>query len=129
MDYATTLAAEFNIKTEYAENIIKMLDEGSTVPFIVRYRKELTGSIDDEVCRNFCDRLQYLRNLTKRKEEIINSITEQEKMTPELMKAIDEAITMTEVEDIYRPFKPKRETRATKAIAKGLEPLAKIILE
>lgn len=128
MDYANTLALEFNIKPEYAENIIKMLDEGSTIPFIVRYRKELTGSIDDETCRNFSERLVYLRNLTKRKEEVIKSITEQEKMTPEIQKAIDDAITMTEVEDIYRPFKPKRETRATKAIAKGLEPLAKTIL-
>ena len=129
MDYAQTLALEFNIKPEYADNIIKMLDEGSTIPFIVRYRKELTGSIDDETCRNFSERLTYLRNLTKRKEEIIRSITEQDKMTEELQKAIDEAITMTEVEDIYRPYKPKRETRATKAMAKGLTPLAKTILE
>ena len=129
MDYAQTLALEFNIKPEYADNIIKMLDEGSTIPFIVRYRKELTGSIDDETCRNFSERLTYLRNLTKRKEEIIRSITEQDKMTEELQKSIDEAITMTEVEDIYRPYKPKRETRATKAMAKGLTPLAKTILE
>ena len=114
MDYAQTLAYEFNIKTEYAENIIKMLDEGSTIPFIARYRKELTGSIDDETLRNLSDRLTYLRNLTKRKEEVIKSITEQEKMTDEIMKAIDDAMTMTEVEDIYRPFKPKRETRAVK---------------
>ena len=129
MDYAQTLALEFNIKPEYADNIIKMLDEGSTIPFIVRYRKELTGSIDDETCRNFSERLTYLRNLTKRKDEIIRSITEQDKMTEELQKAIDDAITMTEVEDIYRPYKPKRETRATKAMAKGLTPLAKTILE
>ena len=129
MDYAEILALEFNIKSDYSANIIKMLDEGSTIPFIVRYRKELTGSIDEETLRNFSDRLTYLRNLTKRKEEVIKSITEQEKMTPEIQKAIDDALTMTEVEDIYRPFKQKRETRATKAIAKGLQPLANKILE
>ncbi|MGN1227270.1 MAG: Tex-like N-terminal domain-containing protein, partial [Christensenellales bacterium] len=129
MDFAQVLSTEFNMKLDHSSNIIKFLDEGCTVPFIARYRKEWTGSCDDQVLREFADRLQYLRNLEKRKEEVINSITEQGKMTDELMKAIEQAYTQTEVEDIYRPYKQKRKTRASEAIRKGLQPLADIILE
>lgn len=121
------LSVEFNIKPQHTENIINLIDEGCTIPFIARYRKELTGSCDDQVLREFNDRLNYLRNLNKRKEEVTKSITEQEKMTDEIAKAIEGAETLTEVEDIYRPFKPKRKTRASVAIAKGLSPLADAI--
>lgn len=127
MDIAKALSLEFNIKQEYANNIISLLDEGCTVPFIARYRKEMHGSCDDQVIRDFADRLDYLRNFEKRKEEIVKLITEQEKMTPEIMSALDKALTMTELEDIYRPFRPKRQTRATIAEAKGLKPLAEIL--
>ncbi len=127
MDIAKALSLEFNIKQEYANNIISLLDEGCTVPFIARYRKEMHGSCDDQVIRDFADRLEYLRNFEKRKEEIIKLITDQEKMTPEIMEALDKALTMTELEDIYRPFRPKRQTRATIAEAKGLKPLAEIL--
>ena len=127
MDIAKALSLEFNIKQEYANNIISLLDEGCTVPFIARYRKEMHGSCDDQVIRDFADRLDYLRNFEKRKEEIVKLITEQEKMTPEIMAALDKALTMTELEDIYRPFRPKRQTRATIAEAKGLKPLAEIL--
>ena len=128
MDFAQVLATEFNMKLEHSSNIIKFLDEGCTVPFIARYRKEWTGSCDDQKVRNFADRLQYLRNLDKRKQEVINSITEQGKMTDELMEEINNALTQTEVEDIYRPYKQKRKTRASEAIRKGLQSLAEIIL-
>lgn len=127
MDIAKALSLEFNIKQEYANNIISLLDEGCTVPFISRYRKEMHGSCDDQVIRDFADRLDYLRNFEKRKEEIVKLITDQEKMTPEIMSALDKALTMTELEDIYRPFRPKRQTRATIAEAKGLKPLAEIL--
>lgn len=127
MDIAKALSLEFNIKQEYANNIISLLDEGCTVPFIARYRKEMHGSCDDQVIRDFADRLDYLRNFEKRKEEIVKLITDQEKMTPEIMAALDKALTMTELEDIYRPFRPKRQTRATIAEAKGLKPLAEIL--
>ena len=128
MNFAEVLSTEFNIKLDYSNNIINFIDEGCTIPFIARYRKEFTGSCDDQVLREFADRLQYLRNLQKRKEEVINSITEQGKMTDELMKAIEDAYTQTEVEDIYRPYKQKRKTRASEAIRKGLQPLADLIL-
>lgn len=124
MDIAKALALEFNMKEIYATNIITLLDEGCTVPFISRYRKEMHGTQDDQTIRNFADRLTYLRNFEKRKEEVIKLITEQEKMTPEIMTAIQKANTLTELEDIYRPFRPKRKTRATVAIAKGLQGLA-----
>ena len=123
------LAYEFNLKPNHVENIIMLLNEGCTIPFIARYRKELTGSCDDQVLRQFSDRLTYLRNLNKRKEDVSKLITEQGNMTDEIQKALDDAITMTEVEDIYRPFKPKRKTRASVAIAKGLQPLADAILK
>lgn len=128
MSYAHILSLETGVTEPHAENIINLLDEGSTIPFIARYRKELTGGIDDQKLREFSDRLNYLRNLDKRKEEVSRGITEQEKMTPEIEKAIMDAVTLAEVEDIYRPFKPKRQTRATMAVAKGLQPFADIIL-
>ncbi len=129
MDYASVLSVEFNLKPAHAQNIVTLIDEGNTIPFIARYRKEMTGSCDDQVLREFADRLQYLRNLEKRKGEVINSITEQGKMTDELMVQIENATTQTELEDIYRPYKQKRKTRASEAIRKGLQPLADYILE
>lgn len=127
MEIVNTLSEEFSLKTEYVQNIITLLDEGCTIPFIARYRKEMHGSCDDQVLREFSDRLNYLRNLEKRKGEVENSIKEQEKWTEELEQKLKEAKTLTEVEDIYRPYKPKRKTRASVAIAKGLEPLADIL--
>lgn len=121
------LASEFGLKQVYAENIISLLDEGNTIPFIARYRKEMHGSCDDQVLRAFSDRLKYLRNINEEKEKVQRVITEQGKWTTELEKALSEAQTLTEVEDIYRPYKPKRKTRASVAIANGLEPLADII--
>ena len=127
MDYSVKLAKEFSLKEEYAKNIIALIDEGDTIPFIARYRKEMHGSTDDQVLREFSDRLKYLRNLDKRKQEIADSITEQGKMTDEIAIALASAETMTEAEDVYRPFKQKRKTRASVAIEKGLTPLADII--
>lgn len=129
MDIATKLSQEFDIKQEYSQNLVNLLDEGCTVPFIARYRKEMHGTMDDQTIRAFSDRLNYLRNLESRKEEIIKLISDQEKLTPELETKIKEAVTQTELEDIYRPFRPKRQTRATIAISKGLQPLADIILK
>lgn len=127
MEIQKQLAYEFNLKEVYAENIINLIDEGNTIPFIARYRKEMHGACDDQVLRDFADRLNYLRNLNKEKEKVEKVIKEQDKWTDEIEKALSEALTLTEVEDIYRPYKPKRKTRATMAIAKGLEPLADII--
>ncbi len=127
MNITETLASEFGLKQIYAENIVNLLDEGNTIPFIARYRKEMHGSCDDQVLRNFADRLKYLRNLEEEKEKVERTITEQGKWTEELAKALSSAKTLTEVEDIYRPYKPKRKTRASIAIAKGLEPLADIL--
>ena len=129
MEIFEALAKEFNIKEEYSQNLINLLDEGSTIPFIARYRKEMHGSLDDQVIREFADRLTYLRNFEDRKKTIIKSIDEQGKLDDEIIKKLDGAKTLTELEDIYRPFKPKRKTRATEAIAKGLEPLADIIMK
>ena len=129
MEIYQALAAEFNIREEYSSNLINLLDEGATIPFIARYRKEMHGSLDDQVIRQFADRLAYLRNFEDRKKSIIKNIDEQGKLTDEIVKKLDEAKTLTELEDIYRPYKPKRQTRATIAIAKGLEPLADIIME
>lgn len=128
MDIQKMLAEEFKIKPEYVANIVTLIDEGNTIPFIARYRKEMTGSCDDQVLRELHERLGYLRNLEKRKEEIITSITEQEKMTDELAADIAAAQTLARLEDIYRPFKQKRRTRATVAKERGLEPLAQIIV-
>lgn len=127
MEIYEALAKEFNIREEYSKNLISLLDEGATIPFIARYRKEMHGSLDDQVIRQFADRLGYLRNFEDRKKSIIKNIDEQGKLTDEIVKKLDEAKTLTELEDIYRPFKPKRQTRATVAIAKGLELLADII--
>ena len=128
MEIFEALAKEFNIREEYSKNLITLLDEGGTIPFIARYRKEMHGSLDDQVIRTFADRLSYLRNFEDRKKTIVKTIDEQGKLTEEIAKKLDEAKTLTELEDIYRPFKPKRKTRATDAIAKGLEPLAEIFL-
>ena len=123
------IADELNIKQEQVENTIKLIDEGNTIPFIARYRKEVTGGLSDEVLRTFGERLNYLRNLETRKEEVIKSIDEQGKLTDEILQAVAICKTLAEVEDIYRPYKQKKKTRATVAKAKGLEPLAQIILE
>lgn len=128
MNIIQTITEEFQLTPSHAKNIVSLLDEGNTVPFIARYRKEMTGSCDDQVLRELSDRLTYLRGLEKRKEEVANSITEQGKMTDELRSSLDKAVTLTEVEDIYRPYKQKRKTRASVAIAKGLQPLAEKIL-
>lgn len=122
------LAEEFELKQEYSDNIIKLIDEGCTIPFIARYRKEMHGTCDDQTLRKFADRLTYLRNLEKRKEEVKNSIESQGKWTDELAVAVANAQTMTEVEDIYRPYKKKKKTRASVAIEKGLEPLCDIVM-
>ena len=121
------LARELNRPAEHIENVVRLLDEGNTIPFIARYRKELHGSIDDTALRTLEERLAYLRNLTERKESVKASIAEQEKLTDELAAAIDAAQTLAEVEDLYRPYKPKRRTRATVAKEKGLEPLAALL--
>ena len=121
------IAKELQIKNGQVENTIKLIDEGNTIPFIARYRKEATGGLSDEILRNLNERLTYLRNLEERKEEVRKSIEEQGKMTEEISKAIDEAMILSEVEDIYRPYKQKKKTRATIAKAKGLEPLSIII--
>lgn len=127
MDYAKQLSEEFAIKGEYAQNIISLLDEGNTIPFIARYRKEMHGTLDDQTIRAISERLEYLRGLDKRREEIFNLITGLEKMDDDIAKALDGAKTLAELEDIYRPFKPKRKTRASVAKEKGLEPLADLI--
>ena len=105
MDILQTITQEFNLNPTHVKNIVSLIDEGNTIPFIARYRKEMTGSCDDQVLRELFDRLTYLRNLEKRKEEVINSITEQGKMTEEIRIALANATTMTDVEDIYRPYK------------------------
>ena len=127
MEISERLTQEFKINPTYTANIIKLIDDGNTIPFIARYRKEMHGNLDDQILREFADRLTYLRNLDKRKEEVRSSITEQGKMTEEIETALAEANTLTEVEDIYRPYKQKKKTRATVALAKGLEPLADIV--
>ncbi len=128
MDILKRITEEFKLREENVKNIVALLDDGNTIPFIARYRKEMTGHIDDQVLRDLSDRLNYLRNLEKRKEEVENAISEQGKLTDEIRESLSNAETLTEVEDIYRPFKQKKKTRATVAIAKGLEPLADIIL-
>ena len=122
MDVLKRITEEFGLKEEHAKNVVALLDEGNTIPFIARYRKEMTGHIDDQVLRELADRLTYLRNVEKRKGEVSTAISEQGKMTDEIAKAITSAETLTEVEDVYRPYKQKRKTRATVAAAKGLEP-------
>ena len=128
MDIVSLLSNEFKLKPEHIKNIVALIDEGNTIPFIARYRKEMTGSCDDQVLRELGDRLGYLRGLDKRREEVRESIAAQEKLTDELSRALDGAATLSEIEDIYRPFRPKRRTRATIAREKGLEPLAASLL-
>ena len=129
MDILKKLAEEFpSVRADHAENIVRLIDEGNTIPFIARYRKEMTGSCDDQVLREFNDRLVYLRNLEKRKEEVSRAIEEQGKMTEEIAAALSAAATLTEVEDIYRPYKQKKKTRASVAVERGLQPLAEAIL-
>ena len=128
MDINKMLAEEFGLRREQIDNTVALIDDDKTIPFIARYRKEVTGSLDDQTLRLIFDRLNYLRNLEKRKAEVTAAITEQGKMTPELAEAIDKATVLVEVEDIYRPFKQKRRTRASVAKEKGLEPLAELIL-
>ena len=129
MNIVDLLVKEFNLKNNYIENIIKLIDDGNTIPFIARYRKELTGALDDQVLRKIFERLIYLRNLKEKKYQVKRLIQEQDKLTDTISLDIDNAKTITEIEDIYRPFKPKRKTKASIAKEKGLEPLSKIILE
>ena len=129
MDIIKTLAEEFKLKEEQVQKTVELIDGGDTIPFIARYRKEVTGSLDDAILRDLNDRLEYLRNIEKRKEEVKNLIDAQGQLTPEIAQAILNAKTITEVDDIYRPFRPKRKTRASVARERGLEDLAKLIME
>ncbi len=128
MEISKQLTEEFELRSDHVDNILKLLDEGNTIPFIARYRKEMTGAIDDQVLRALNDRYEYLKNLDKRMNEVYSAIDEQGKMTDEIKEAVFAAKTMTEVEDVYRPFKQKKKTRASVAIEKGLQPLAEFIL-
>ncbi len=128
MELTQALSLEFNVSPERAEAVVALLDEGNTVPFIARYRKEKTGAMDDVTLRSFADRLQYLRGLEKRREEVRAAITEQGKMTEELSAALDRAEVLAQIEDLYRPYRPKRKTRGSVAREKGLLPLAEVIL-
>jgi len=129
MDLVKQIAAELQIKISQVENTVRLLDEGNTIPFIARYRKEATGSLNEEELRQVADRLNYLRNLAERKAEILKSIEAQGKLTPDLKTAIDQAVKLQDLEDIYRPFRPKRKTRATVARSRSLEPLSRFLLE
>ncbi len=129
MDYSKVLSETFGIPENYSQNIINLLDEGNTIPFIARYRKEMHGSLDDQIIREFSEKLDYFRSLDKRREEIRELIAAQDKLTDDVAAALDKAEILSELEDIYRPFRPKRKTRASAAKEKGLEPLAAAILE
>ena len=129
MNIIEALAKEFNIKVEQVEKTVALIDEGNTIPFIARYRKEVTGSLDDTLLRDLLDRLTYLRNIEKRKAEVKELIAAQDKLTEEIEKAIDAAKTITEIDDIYRPFRPHRKTRASVAREKGLEGLALLLMQ
>ena len=128
MDIIALLTSELNVGRHQVEAAVKLIDEGNTIPFIARYRKEATGSLNDEVLRNLDERLKYLRGLEDRKNQVLASIEEQGKLTAELRKKIEEAQTMVAVEDLYLPYRPKRKTRASVAKEKGLEPLADLIM-
>lgn len=128
MDILGVLTAELGVKMSQVEAAVKLIDEGNTIPFIARYRKEVTGSLNDEVLRNLDERLKYLRGLEDRKTQILASIEDQGKLTADLKRKIEEAETMVAVEDLYLPFRPKRKTRASMAKERGLEPLADTIL-
>ena len=121
------ISDELSIKPNYVESTVKLIDEGNTIPFIARYRKEVTGGLDDQVLRELYDRLVYLRNLENRRQEVLKLIEEQGKLTDEIVESLNKAATLQEIEDIYRPFRPKRRTRASIARERGLEPLAAII--
>lgn len=127
MDIIKKIAAEFKVKTEQVENTVGLIDEGNTIPFIARYRKEVTGGLSDVILRDMDERLKYLRGLEERKEEVIRLIDEQGKLTPDLQEQIEKAEVLQRVEDLYKPFKQKKATRASKAREKGLEPLAMLI--
>ena len=129
MDIIQILQDELKIKRTQVQNTIQLIDEGNTIPFIARYRKELTGGLNDEILRRFGERYTYLLNLEARKAQVTKSIEEQGKLTEELALAIEKAMTATEVEDLYLPYRPKKRTRATIAKEKGLEPLAKMMME
>ena len=128
MNITNRIASELGLSEQQVERAIELIDEGNTIPFISRYRKEATGGLNDEVLRSLDERLRYLRNLEERKQEVIRLIDEQGKLTAELEKAINDAEVLQRVEDIYKPYKKKRATRASKAKERGLEPLALIIL-
>ena len=128
MDIVQALCQEFHLKTQQCENVLRLIDDGNTIPFIARYRKEQTGSLDDQLLREIYERLQYLRGLDKRRGEIAAALEEQGNLTDELSDRLQKAATLTELEDLYRPFRPKRRTRATVAREKGLEPLALALL-
>ena len=122
MDFVNRLAGEFKLRPQQVQAAVELLDAGNTIPFIARYRKEATGSLDDQVLREMAERLEYLRNLEKRREEIAAALEEQGVMTDELKAQLAKAVTLSELEDIYLPFRPKRRTRATIAKERGLEP-------
>ena len=128
MDIIATIAEELGIRNNQVDAAVKLIDEGNTIPFIARYRKEATGALNDEVLRNLFDRLTYLRNLEEKKQTVLSSIEEQGKLTEELKAQILAAQTQVAVDDLYRPYRPKRRTRATIAKEKGLEPLANVIM-
>ena len=128
MNICEIIADELKVQVWQAEAAIQLIDEGNTIPFIARYRKPVTGELNDEQLRMLDERLKYLRNLEEKKQTVIASIEEQGKMTPELLEQIEKARTIVAVDDIYRPYRPKRKTRATEAKAKGLEPLANIFI-
>ena len=129
MNITKIIAEELKVKESQVDATIKLIDDGNTIPFIARYRKEATGGLSDETLRDLGERLTYLRNLETRKQEVVNSIDGQGKLTDEILVALEMAKTLAEVEDIYRPYKQKKRTRATIAKEKGLEPLANIIIE
>ena len=124
MNIPSVLCQEFHLRPAQCENVLRLIDEGNTIPFIARYRKEQTGSLDDQVLRELHERLQYLRNLENRRREIEDALTQQGVLTEALQSRLQSALTLAELEDLYRPFRPKRRTRATVAREKGLEPLA-----
>ena len=129
MDIITILAQELGVSREHIANVVALIDEGNTIPFIARYRKEMHGAMDDTALRTLADRLAYLRNLEARRDEVTNAIAAQDKLTDELKAAVDAAATLAELEDLYRPYKQKRRTRATIAKEKGLDGLAQLLLE
>ena len=129
LKYVQKIAEELNLSNKQVNSIFELHSEGSTIPFIARYRKEATGNLDEVVVGNVINQIKYFNDLEKRKETVLKTIEEAGKLTPELKKRIENCVNATELEDIYLPYKPKRKTRATQAIEKGLEPLAKLLFE